>query len=89
MGFNLRRIFNPTPEEQEEDWVRYIEICKQNIKDKRCCTCAHCYDVPGYHPGFVTGGEIDCDLGRCPIETCENYELNKELLIFRKGGFHE
>ena len=80
MGFSLRRVFNPTSEEQEEDKRKLAEACQYNIERKACCTCVHCFDVPGYHPGFVIGGEMDCDLGRCPIETCADYELNKEIL---------
>lgn len=74
---SFRRIFNPTPEEQAEDHHKYMKIHQKNIEMKACCTCIHYIIVPGCHPGFVTGADEDCDTGRCPIQTCEDYELDK------------
>ena len=74
--FDFRRTFHPTPEEQEAARLKYIEVCRENIERKACCTCVHHISVPGYHPGFVIGADEDCDTGRCPIKTCEEYELD-------------
>lgn len=77
---DLRRIFRPTPEEEQEDFRRLARVIRFCIEIKACCTCKHYIVIPGYHPGFVTGGDCGCDTGRCPIETCEEYELDpKEL----------
>lgn len=76
----LRRVFCPTPEEDREDYRHLAAIIRDCIKRRACCTCVHYVEVPGYHPGFVTGGDEDCDTGRCPIETCEEYKLNPEEL---------
>lgn len=72
----LRRIFNPTPEEEREDYRKYAAILRERIKNRVCSTCIHYIAIPGYHPGFVTGADEDCDTGRCPIQTCEEYKLD-------------
>jgi len=76
----LRRVFCPTPEEEREDFRNLAAIIRNNIKNRVCGTCVHYITVPGYHPGFVTGADEDCDTGRCPIATCEEYKLNPEEL---------
>ena len=74
--FDFRRAFHQTREEQEEDRRRYMEACQKAIERKACCTCVHHISVSGYHLGFVTGADEDCELGRCPVETCKDYELD-------------
>lgn len=76
----LRRIFNPTVAEQRKDNHWLAKLIRENIKRKACSTCIHYIAVPGYHPGFVTGADEDCDTERCPIETCEDYKLNPSEL---------
>ena len=58
----LRRIFAPTPEEQEEDRKNYERIFENQAKDKSCITCLHCHHVINF-PGFVTGEECECTVG--------------------------
>lgn len=62
MGNELRRIFAPTPEEQEEDLKSFEAIFEEQTKRKGCTTCSHCHHVISY-PGFVTGEECECDAG--------------------------
>lgn len=77
---NFREIFFPTPEEEKECRRRYADIIRLMIKEKACCTCKHYVVVHGYHPGFVTGGDAECDTGRIPIETCFKYELGGDMV---------
>ena len=58
----LRRIFNPTKEEQEEDRQKYKKIHYELVKKKGCSTCKHCVHVRNY-PGFVTAEECECSAG--------------------------
>ncbi len=58
----LRRIFNPTKEEQEEDRQKYKKLHYELAKEKGCSTCLHCIHVRNY-PGFVTGEECECSAG--------------------------
>ena len=62
MKHNLRRIFNPTKEEQEEDRKRYKEMHYSLAKLRGCSTCKHCIHVRDY-PGFVTEEECECSAG--------------------------
>lgn len=91
---DFRRTFHPTPEEERETFRKIAEIIRDCIMEKACCTCKHYNIIPGYHPGFVTGGDCDCDTGRCPIETCEEYELDPEELerlreCEKRGGIND
>ena len=62
MKYDLRRIFNPTKEEQEEDRKRYKELHYELAAKKGCSTCKHCVHVRDY-PGFVTAEECECSAG--------------------------
>ena len=79
MSNKLRRIFNPTPEEQAEDERRYKRIHDQLAKERECTTCKHCIHVIDY-PGFVTGEENECDAGlKCDtvlytVKDCPKWE---------------
>lgn len=91
MMADFRRIFHPTPEEQQEDYRKFAAVMRQGVNEKWCTSCVHFISVPGYHPGFVTGADADCDTGRCPIETCEDYSLDEEYVnelehLERLGG---
>lgn len=59
---NLRRIFNPTPEEQEEDLREYHKLHMELAKERGCSTCKHTVHVRTL-PGFVIGEENECDAG--------------------------
>lgn len=80
MMSDFRRTFSPTVEEQREDQKRYAAILRNVIEKKACCVCRHYHIIPGYHLGFVTGGDEECDTGRCPIETCVEYEFDEDIL---------
>ena len=58
----LRRIFNPTEEEQEEDRRKHKELHYELAEKKGCSTCKHCIRVINY-PGFVTAEECECAVG--------------------------
>ena len=58
----LRRIFNPTREEQEEDRQKYKALYYELAEKKGCSTCKHCIHVRNY-PGFVTAEECECSAG--------------------------
>lgn len=79
MGNKLRRIFAPTPEEQEEDRKSIEAIFEEQAKRKGCITCSHCHHVISY-PGFVTGEEYECDEGHdCDtvlgtVQNCSSWE---------------
>lgn len=60
--YNLRRIFNPTKEEQEEDWQKYKKLHYELAEKKGCSTCKHCVHVRTY-PDYVTGEECECSAG--------------------------
>ena len=62
MKYDLRRIFNPTQEEQEEDRKRYKELHYELAEKRGCSTCKHCVHVRNY-PDFVTGEECVCSAG--------------------------
>lgn len=62
MKYDLRRIFNPTKEEQEEDRQKCKELHYELAKEKGCSTCKHCVHVRNY-PAFVTGEECECSAG--------------------------
>ena len=76
---SLKRIFNPTSEEREEDWKRFKAIHDEVAKKRGCSSCKHCIKVRSY-PGFVTAEECKCDVGlECDtvlfsIENCEQWE---------------
>lgn len=62
MGNKLRRIFNPTPEEQAEDLAKFKKLHKEQAKERGCSTCKNIKHVVDY-PGFVTGEENECTVG--------------------------
>lgn len=62
MKYNFRRIFAPTPEEQAEDWERYMKLHRELAKKKGCSTCGNIRHVISY-PGFVMGEENECTAG--------------------------
>lgn len=82
----LRRIFNPTKEEQEEDRQRYKELHYELAEKKGCSTCKHCVHVRNY-PGFVTGEEYECSVGlECDtvlfsVENCPEWADGYEELL--------
>lgn len=77
MRNKLQRIFNPTPEEQEEDMRRLAQIVKELVSEKCCVTCeAYIPDDP-YLPGFVIPAP-ECKYGGSAIETCERYKTSEE-----------
>ena len=62
MHFDFRRTFKPTPEEEEEDMKRLMDLLRELAKEKGCVTCGHLKHVIDY-PGFVTGEENECTAG--------------------------
>lgn len=62
MGNKLRRIFSPTPEDQEEIFQNLLKWHNNRKKERGCSTCKHCIHVINY-PGFVTAEECECDAG--------------------------
>jgi hypothetical protein len=58
----LNRIFNPTPEEQQEDKKRLLSIYREQAEFKGCSTCKYCKHIIDY-PGFVIGEECVCLAG--------------------------
>ena len=74
----LRRIFNPTPEEEIEDNQKIIDMVSGFYKDRGC---KHVIN----YPGFVTGEECECTVGlECDtvlhtIKNCSKYIDNDYL----------
>ena len=74
----LRRMFNPTHEEEIEDNQKIINIISPYYKNRGCSTCGNCKHVIDY-PGFVTGEECECTVGlKCDtvlftIKDCPKY----------------
>ena len=79
MTYDFRRIFNPTPEEEEEDRAKIKKLHDELAKKKGCSTCKNTYQVRRL-PGFVTGEEcickagLECDTVMFKVENCEKYE---------------
>ena len=79
---SFRRVFNPTVEEQKEDFLFLKKIHDELVKEKGCSTCIHCIHVINY-PGFVTGEECECDVGlECDtvlfkVKNCEKWEEDR------------
>lgn len=79
MTFNFRRIFNPTPEEEEEEEKHCRQIYEQQCEKRGCSTCRNCKQMYRY-PGFVTAEEcvctagLECDTVLDSIKNCERYE---------------
>lgn len=83
MGNKLKEIFNPTPEQKQQQFERYLQIHKELSVKRGCSTCKHCKHVLDL-PGFVTGEECECDVGlQCDtvlfrIKNCELWEDSLE-----------
>ena len=60
VGNLLRRIFSPTPEEQEEDRKNYERIFADLAKDKGCNTCEHYKSISHFHSYALKEW---CDIG--------------------------
>lgn len=79
MSNKIRRIFNPTLEEQREDMERFLKLHRELAKDKDCPTCEHCKHVIDY-PGFVTGEEciclagLECDTVLFSVKNCPKWK---------------
>ena len=58
----LRRIFNPTVDEQIEDLKFLYEHHKKLTKDRGCSTCKHLKHVKEY-PAFVMAEGCVCNAG--------------------------
>lgn len=58
----LRRVFNPTADEQREDYNRIKEIHEEQKLNRGCTTCLHCHHVISY-PGVTTAEECECGAG--------------------------
>ncbi len=63
----LRRIFNPTVDEQTEDLKFNYDVHKKLTKDRGCATCKHLKHVKEY-PAFVMAEGCVCNAGR----TCDS-----------------
>lgn len=82
MANKLRRIFNPTPEQEAEDNAKFKKLVKELAKDRGCSTCKHCIvdeNVPK-QPNFVTVEYNTCTQGlKCDtilftVKHCEKWE---------------
>lgn len=79
MHCDFRRLFNPTPEEKEEDEKRARKVYDECAKERGCSTCWNCKRVKRF-PGFVTAEECICIVGReCDtvmfkVKHCEKYK---------------
>lgn len=73
----LRRLFNPTPEEKEEDLRSYKKFIQKLIDDRACCTCNHYEPAPDV-PGCSSSCSY-CNIMHItsPQETCLFYSLNE------------
>ena len=89
MMLDVRRIFNPTPEEHEEDIERWRKLHQELCQEKGCGTCRNCKHVRSF-PGYITGEECDCAAGlKCDtvlfsVKNCEKYN-QKEFDEFLYG----
>lgn len=81
MANKLREIFS---DEMSAGKLRVlVDALEYCIEEKKCSSCTHF--IHGTEYGCSTGSGMDCDTGRCPIDTCEDYELNPaDLLALRK-----
>ena len=64
----FRRIFNPTPEEMEEDRKIAERIWNECVETKSCAVCSHFYDVT--RGAFVDYG--------CELENHNQYAISNE-----------
>ena len=79
MGNKLRRIFNPTSEENEEMYQRLLKWYSEIKKHRGCATCRHCKHVI-VCPDFITCEECECTVGlKCDtvlfqVKNCPKWE---------------
>lgn len=80
----LRRLFNPTPEEREEDAREFKKFIQQLIDERACCTCQH-YEPAPEVPACCSSCSY-CNMLNItsPQETCLFYVLNTDF-----GNIHE
>ena len=83
MGNKLRRLFFPTEEELEEDFLEAKEEMRKAVEERCCSVCTHFYD---YSTGVSTN--YGCDLGDdyndCAIlrigrGECDRWEKSKNV----------
>ena len=59
---NLRRLFNPTPKEEEEFRQKLNKIIQRQKDDKHCSFCIHAIEHPHIEMGYESGTDIYCDI---------------------------
>ena len=81
----LRRMFNPTPEEELEDLIDFKTRWVDDLRKKRgCSTCNNCKHVNDY-PAFVTAEEcictagLECDTVLFRVENCSKWEVDDSI----------
>jgi hypothetical protein len=81
----LRRIFNPTPEEELEDLVNFKTRWVDNLRKERgCSTCNNCEHIYNYS-AFVTAEEcictagLECDTVLFRVKNCPRWEYRDDI----------
>ena len=83
----LRRIFNPTLEEEEEDIQKLKSIAQQLVDDRCCSMCKNSIPEPHYEGGYDAGSDPYCPIRKELIleygygQQCLWWELKKDALL--------